>query len=505
MDRAGPPLPAIITTGTVIPYQYTVTNTGAPVTGLFIADDKIATSGITCDATTLTTAPAPGSSTVCHGSYTVTATDVAAGSITNVATANAVPQGGGTVVSPPATVTVPIVASISITKNVATLPPYAVGQSVSYSYTVTNTGGAQLGGVVISDDRIPTASIICASALLTSGQSVLCTGTNVIKAGQINSAGYLVNTASVRATTPIGQLVTAGPVQAQIPVSTDVGVTKTVDNNAPLVGENVTFTITAVNNGPSIATGVIISDVVPDGDPVGSVVYQSSTTSLGTYDPATGAWAIPSLVVSQTATLTITATVNTGTPFTNSATRTRTDQPDRDPTNDQAAVTVNPVTPTMDIAVTKSVDDPEIPLGGTATFSIDAKNNGPFAASGVELRDVLPPGLAFVSSSGPGTYDPATGVWTVGALAVGATVTRTIVVTGAQPRVVRQCRRAHRQPLTGRCQSVEQRRHCGAHGREAATPTSRSSRRSSRRASPSARWSPISWRRATWAPTPRRR
>ena len=37
------PLPPIITVGTQIPYQYIVTNTGAPVTGLFITDDQIAT------------------------------------------------------------------------------------------------------------------------------------------------------------------------------------------------------------------------------------------------------------------------------------------------------------------------------------------------------------------------------------------------------------------------------------------------------------------------------
>lgn len=431
VDRTGAALPPVITAGTVIPYQYTVTNTGEPVTGMFITDDKIPTASITCDATSLTTAPAPGSSTVCRGSYTVTAADVAAGQVVNIATAHAAPQSGGTVVSPPATVTIPLVASISIAKTVATAPPYAIGQQVSYSYTVTNTGGSDLLGIVITDDRVPLASISCPVARLAPGASTVCTGTHTIQPGQINAAGYLVNTASVRSATPIGQIVTAGPVQAQIPVSTDVGVTKTVDDAAPLVGQNVTFTVTATNNGPSVATGVIISDVLPDGDPVGSVVYQSSTTTAGTtYDPATGAWAIPSLTLGQIVTLTITATVNTGTPFTNSATRTRTDQPDRNPNNDRASATVNPITPTMDIAVTKSVDEPQIPLGGTAVFTIDATNNGPFAATGVQVSDLLPPGLAFASSSGPGAYDPATGVWAIGALGVNQTVSRTITVTG---------------------------------------------------------------------------
>ena len=61
--------------------------------------------------------------------------------------------------------TVPLVASITIEKSVTTPPPYAVGQQVSYTYAVTNTGGSDLLGVVITDDRVPLASISCPVAL----------------------------------------------------------------------------------------------------------------------------------------------------------------------------------------------------------------------------------------------------------------------------------------------------------------------------------------------------
>ena len=43
-------------------------------------------------------------------------------------------------------------------------------------------------------------------------------------------------------------------------------------------------------------------------------------------------------------------------------------------------------------------------------------NDGPDAATGVQVTDLLPAGLTFVSraTASQGTYDDVTGVWTVG-------------------------------------------------------------------------------------------
>lgn len=431
VDRTGAALPAVITAGTAIPYQYTVTNAGtAPVSSLTIADDRIA-GPIVCAATTLQPAPAPDSSTTCRGTYVVTPADVAAGAVTNVAVANASSQ-GGTVASPQATVTVPLTSSIALTKAVTTPGPYAVGQQVAYQYVVRNTGGSTLTTFSLQDDRMGTNTVTCQAGTLAAGTQMTCSGSHPITAAQLNAQGYLVNTATVTALTPIGQTVTSSPATAQIPVATDVGVTKTVDDATPVVGDDVTFTVTATNYGPSPATQVVVSDPIPDFGPDSRLVYVSSVAAAGTtYLASTGAWAIPGIPVGDSLVLTIRATVQSVTAITNAATRTGMSQIDINPSNDTASVTLNPIVPTADLAVTKAVvGDSTIPVGGSATFRLTVQNLGPFAATGVSLLDQLPSSLPVSGSTGDGSYDPATGVWTIGPLAVGQTVTRDITVRG---------------------------------------------------------------------------
>jgi predicted outer membrane repeat protein len=87
--------------GDQIGYRYKVTNTDN--TTLFgITIDDPAVPGAACPRSSL----APGKAETCTGSYTVTAADVAAGKVTDTATATATTVSGDIVLSSPATVTV---------------------------------------------------------------------------------------------------------------------------------------------------------------------------------------------------------------------------------------------------------------------------------------------------------------------------------------------------------------------------------------------------------------
>jgi uncharacterized repeat protein (TIGR01451 family) len=63
-------------------------------------------------------------------------------------------------------------------------------------------------------------------------------------------------------------------------------------------------------------------------------------------------------------------------------------------------------------------------------YTITVNNSGPQATTGVEVTDLLPSGLTFVSMSpSQGSYDAGTGIWDVGQLIVGSTATLEITAT----------------------------------------------------------------------------
>src|SRR5690606_35884684 len=103
--------------------------------------------------------------------------------------------------------------------------------------------------------------------------------------------------------------------------------------------------------------------------------------------------------------------------------------PDQD---DEAQATV--VGQLIDLELDIAVDAAEVNVGDRATYTVTLTNQGPSDATGVSVHSLLPPGLTYESAvPDQGSYDPDTGIWTVGSLGVGETVTLRIVTTVATP------------------------------------------------------------------------
>ncbi|HMB91083.1 MAG TPA: hypothetical protein VKP65_09575, partial [Rhodothermales bacterium] len=88
-----------------------------------------------------------------------------------------------------------------------------------------------------------------------------------------------------------------------------------------------------------------------------------------------------------------------------------------------------------DLGVNKTSSTANPQLGDEVIFTITVGNDGPNIATNVEVEDILPPELTFVSSTASqGAYDDGTGLWTVGTLVSGfATLTITTEVTDTSP------------------------------------------------------------------------
>lgn len=76
---------------------------------------------------------------------------------------------------------------------------------------------------------------------------------------------------------------------------------------------------------------------------------------------------------------------------------------------------------TADLAVSKVVDTASPAEAATVTYTVSVANAGPGPATVVQLMDLLPTGVTFISATpGQGTYDAVSGDWFVGNLSAGS-------------------------------------------------------------------------------------
>ena len=350
------------------------------------------------------------------------------------------------------TITVPS-ANLSLT-NVPDNATPNVGETVRFTVTINNDGPNIATGVAAAAILPPGLTFVSA----TPSQGTFTSATGRWTVGSINPAGTATLNLFARVTTTGPKSVRAEVIEAvQVdPNSTpgnnveaeddqrtvvvtpqviDLSLAMSVDRPRPLVGQNVTFTLTLANAGPNTATNISVRNPIPTG-----LTFVSANPSVGAYSAATGLWTLPMLAASANATLQLVASFDTPQVITNTAEVFAVDQFDSNSTpnnnvpteNDQASVVLEPAT--ADLSLRKIVDNAEPNLGDTVTFTITVSNAGPDLATGVSVLDQLPAGLAFVSSTPSiGNYSAATGIWTIGEIGVGVTRTLLLVATGTTP------------------------------------------------------------------------
>jgi uncharacterized repeat protein (TIGR01451 family) len=210
-------------------------------------------------------------------------------------------------------------------------------------------------------------------------------------------------------------------------------VTKTASAYSVAQGGSVSYTITVKNGSATTAmTGVTVTDIIPVNLSFQSRTISTGSTntlSVGATNPSTLTWTVGSLAINATATMTVTAAVTTGgVAITNVAEATSTELSGA---TTQGSATINA------LQVAASTTPSSINVNGTTTYAITVTNTSSSAIYDVIATLPFPNGVTYVSNTLPsqGTFTHTTDanqVWSIGALAAGASVTLNVTAQGTQ-------------------------------------------------------------------------
>src|SRR5690554_3432215 len=438
--------------GDEITYSFSATNTGTvDLTNVIVSDVKLPT--LVCEIATLTV----GETASCVPSnnvYTITAADVTAGKVTNIATATATPPG---TLTPPTPSSPPVetptvgtpVADFTVLKSASVADSNGntvtgdEGDEITYSFSATNTGTVDLTNVIVSDVKLP--GLVCEIATLTVGETASCVPSNnvyTITAADV-TAGKVTNIATATATPP-GTLTPPTPSSPPVETPTvgtpvaDFTVLKSAsvaDSNGNTVtgdeGDEITYSFSDTNTGTVDLTNVIVSDVKLPG-----LVCEIATLTVGET-----ASCVPSNNV-----YTITAADVTAGKVTNIATATATPPaiPTRRSSDLPPVETPTVGTPVADFTVLKSATVADSngntvtgDEGDEITYSFSATNTGTVDLTNVIVSDMKLSGLvceiATLTVGETASCVPSNNVYTITAADVTAGKVTNIATATATP------------------------------------------------------------------------
>lgn len=176
------------------------------------------------------------------------------------------------------------------------------GDTIPYSFTVTNTGDVNLSGVGVNDAKV--TGVACPSTTLAIGASEVCTASYTVTASDF-SAGSVVNTATATGTPPSGPTVTSSPSSTTTPlegggitVVKRLPVRASSDDQFVVAATTAAGTVvtsattsgtatTATSSGAPVAlnTTYTITDTITPGSPTAQSRY---TAAASCSDPNTG-------------------------------------------------------------------------------------------------------------------------------------------------------------------------------------------------------------------------
>ncbi len=321
-----------------------------------------------------------------------------------------------------------------------TVDPVHVGEDVTYGVALGNFGPSDATNVTITDtlpaevtyddaasdprcDETAPGIVECAIGALAAGG-----GDGVLIVAEANApAAPATNAATVDADEDDLDLANNSDTETTtILAAADLAIDKTDDADPVNVGDDITYTLEATNNGPSAANNVTVTDSLP-----AEVAYDDGAsdpacdeTSPGTVECdlgtlASGASDSVEVVVSAdapAAAASDTATVSA-------------DEDDLVPGNDSDTETTE-IRALADLSIDKADagSDP-VEVGGNITYTFDVTNNGPSTATDIHVTDTLPAGLTFESTSDSCTAVGQDVDCDIGVLLSGNTETATIVVS----------------------------------------------------------------------------
>ncbi|GAT88312.1 hypothetical protein [Paenarthrobacter nicotinovorans] len=240
--------------GDLITYTFTAKNTGnVTLTNVSIDDPLAGLSALSYTWPGAAGTLLPGQTVTATATYAITQADINAGHVANSATTTGTPPTGPSVTPPPGTTDTPLTpaAGLEFTKTAdasAVGDPTHVGDLITYTFTVKNTGNVPLKGVVVNDSMPGLSALNYAwpgdAGVLLPGQTVTATATYAITQADIN-AGKVANTATATGIPP------AGPPVSTPPATAEVTFPPTVPPAAPSASDQ--------SGGSLASTGVVLT------------------------------------------------------------------------------------------------------------------------------------------------------------------------------------------------------------------------------------------------------